>query len=92
MLPHQNGLISAIEPLSMAALPGNQCAMGVGALVQAKSAMYYLVDYITKDSHLLSNVASAVSFAYQKVARYPSVAANTGMFTSHVFISAHTQR
>ncbi len=78
VLPQQNALIASFEPLTMAALPCNQNAMCLGGIVQARNSLFYLVDYVTKDSHLLANVASALSYAMNKVTMYPSTAADTG--------------
>lgn len=77
-LPVQNGLVSPFNPTTMALLPGNQAAYPLGSAAQAKGALFYLLDYITKDSHPLSNSLTALTMARQHIEQYPSRAADTG--------------
>ena len=76
--PFLNGLISTFEQVLQGLLPGNQAAVLLGAIAQARSCMFYLGDYFTKDSHPLTSIASALLLARRKVEMYPSTAADTG--------------
>ncbi len=78
MLPQQNGIVAPFEPFSMAALACNQSAVTLGGVVQARNALFYLVDYLTKDSNALTNVTSVLRFARNRVNRYQSTVVDKG--------------
>lgn len=78
VLPVQNGRVSTFSETALHVLACNQAALPLGGSVQAKSAMQYLVKYLTKDSNPLSGTLSMFAAARQHVDTHPSRAEDSG--------------
>jgi len=81
VLPVQNGLVSAFNAVAMGLIPCNQAAVMLGGVAQAKAALFYLVDYLTKDSNGINNIGTALLLAQEHNAAHPSTAEDTGTET-----------
>lgn len=82
-----NSDIVSYSPALSAVMCCNTCVEYLGTNCQAKSAMYYLVKYITKDASDLENVLSLIQAASSHISKYPSVAPDSGTLersTKHI--------
>lgn len=78
VLSAQNGIISPFNAPFMGLVPGNEAAWCLGSAAQARASLWYLLDYLTKDSNPLTNAAAALVLARAHLEHHPSIAADTG--------------
>jgi len=73
-----NGKVVTFSPALSAILGCNTDIEPLGTFAQAKSAIFYLVKYLTKDGHDLANVLSLIKAADDHCMKYPSRADDSG--------------
>jgi len=73
-----NSDIVSFSPALSAVVCCNTCVEFLGTEVQAKSAMFYLVNYITKEGNDLTHVLGVIQAAHANITAHPSVAEDTG--------------
>jgi hypothetical protein len=81
MLEPSNGNIVEYSPALSAALGCNTCVSPLGDLVLAKSVIFYMIKYMTKDPIALANTLSCIVSAAKHIALYPSAAEDSGTAT-----------
>jgi hypothetical protein len=74
----RNASIVEVNPTASSVLCCNSACYLLGANEQAKSALFYLLKYLTKDGVALSNSLSVLRAARIHIDQFPSVAADTG--------------
>jgi hypothetical protein len=74
----RNGMVVEFSPALSGCLGCNTAIYILGAVEQAKAAMFYLVKYLNKDTVQLRNCLSIIHNARKHIRAYPSVADDTG--------------
>jgi hypothetical protein len=74
----RNARITQYSPALMSLVRCNMAAYNYGSSIQARSAMFYMVKYITKDSVKLQASLSVLTRARKHVATWTSTAADAG--------------
>lgn len=77
----RNGSIVDVTTTVTAALGSNTASYLLGGIEQAKSAMFYLIKYLTKDAVALTNCLSIIRDSRIYVEQNPSTAEDTGTVT-----------
>ena len=78
VISHRNGGVVNYSPTASAALRCNTAAYHLGGNDQAKSTLFYLIKYITKDALSPTTSLALIAYARSKVDAYPSIAHDTG--------------
>ena len=73
-----NSRVVNFLPALSAALGCNTDVEHLGSMTASKSAMFYLVKYITKDEHQFTNVLPLIKAAHEHTQTYPSIAKDAG--------------
>jgi hypothetical protein len=73
-----DGYVVAFNLVMSAVLACNMALYHLGSKMQAKSTLFYLLKYMTKDATALANCLAALYEARRHVAQYPSKAADSG--------------
>jgi hypothetical protein len=74
----RNGSVVDVNATATSVLNCNTAAYLLGGKQQAKSALFYLLKYLTKDGVQLANSLAVLHSARQHIEQYPSIAVNTG--------------
>lgn len=78
MIESRNRAVVESSPTASAALGCNVAAYVLGSTEQAKSVLFYLLKYITKDKMALTNSLSVLKYALEKVNTHESKAEDKG--------------
>jgi len=73
-----NGSLASFSPILSAAVQCNTSIDALGNTAQAKSALFYILKYVTKNSLPLSNVLSLYISVKEQILARPSIAEDTG--------------
>ena len=73
----RNSSIVQITPLATALLGCHTNSVHLGAMEDAKNALFYVVKYLLKDKVELASSLGVVKYAMDKIQRFPSVAEDT---------------
>ena len=77
-LYNRNGLVVPFNPACSAVLGCNTAMMLLGSIEQCKTAIFYTLDYMTKDAQALENSLSVIYNAKMQISKNPSQASDTG--------------
>jgi len=77
-LYNRNGLVVPFNPACSAVLGCNTAMMLLGSIEQCKTAIFYTLDYMTKDAQALENSLSVIYNAKMQISKNQSKASDSG--------------
>ena len=78
VLEERNQATVESSPTISASVAGNTAAYPLGGFEQAKSILFYLIKYMSKDQAPLASSLAVIKYAFDKINLYPSTASDAG--------------